>query len=343
LHTKQLQSKLQDVGTRPQLLNIRPQELWIALLPVLVFIFGEWFLTAFGSYTIEVTRKNGFDAVAEAGGRYSVYATFLLFVGVCIGVTWIFYEDVRRLFNRKSRRRLTAMVAGLGAVVFVVIVVGPEVWSTPKTYWFAGRTLFDDLLSKGKIEWCKTAGEDWNASLEPAECEQWISLAVVFVWILKISGVLIAIAAGSAIAGAISSLGSVDGKVLPDQWGRLNQYLYLGAALMVSGMLLIMSWLHWPDFYFSKDSSYTALANGLTIYYGINYSMIIFAYYAPVAFLLAQRTAAGQAEPDKSALPTAKKPHDFSMSSTFGVVFALLSPLLTGFLGTLLSMLGYLQ
>jgi hypothetical protein len=181
----------------------------------------------------------------------------------------------------------------LGVIVLTVIVLGPWIWSSPKTYWFAGKSLFDRLFQNGKIEWCCIEGNDLAGTLTfvPDSCREPFSLQQVFNWLLKAANILISIAGGSAIVGAVSCLGeSPAGRIFEEQFARLNQYLYLGAALMVCGMLLILSWLHWPDFYFGKENTaYSTLVNGLTIYYGINYSMIVFAYYAPVALILSQR------------------------------------------------------
>jgi hypothetical protein len=149
---------------------------------------------------------------------------------------------------------------------------------------------------------------------------------------LKLANIFVAVAAGSTIAGAISSLGTkkkneeMSAALAREQLARLNRYLYLGSALMVCGMLLILAWLHWPDFYFSDgDSSYSTLANGLALYFGVNYSLIVFSYYAPVAFVLSQRgRASGRSEP-------------LDLHAIFRVVFALLSPFLTGLFGTVIS------
>jgi len=335
---------------RNRTLEIRSQNLWIALLPVLVFIGGEWFISAFGLYRVDPGPDQAFSAAAEAGGRYAVYGMFFLFVAVCISVTVIFFLDIDTLFNRPSRRRLYAIVAGLGAIVLIVIVLGPWIWSSPKTYWFAGKSLFDDLFAQGKIEWCTIDGNDFIGTLKiaPGTCAQPFSLELVFGWLLKTANILIAIAAGSAIVGAVSCLGKPPEparSIYEDQFGRLNQYLYLGAALMVCGMLLILSWLHWPDFYFGKENTaYSTLVNGLTIYYGINYSLIVFAYYAPVALILSQRQAEAAKTPsEERAKPTrtpSKTRQDFGVAAIFKVVFALLSPFLTGLLGTLINLLS---
>jgi hypothetical protein len=337
---------------RNQTWNIRSQDLWIALLPVLVFIVGEWFLSTFGLYKLDVGQDaTKFSAPGEAGGRYALYGMFFLFVAVCVSATTVFFLDVRTLFNCASQCRLFAIVAGLGAIVLIVIVLGPEIWSSPKTYWFAGKTLFDDLFAQGKIEWCKIEGNDFVGTLKivPDSCREPFSLELVFGWLLKVANVLIAVAAGSAIVGAVSCLGKPtqpSKSIVGEQLSRLNQYLYLGAALMVCGMLLILSWLHWPDFYFSgvEHPAYSTLVNGLTIYYGINYSLIVFAYYAPVAFILSQRERGAvkfsKEAPAKPARAASEAKQDLGIAATFKVVFALLSPFLTGLLGTLINLLS---
>ncbi|HXG77753.1 MAG TPA: hypothetical protein VNJ31_00245 [Methyloceanibacter sp.] len=333
---------------RNRTLNIKSGDLWIALLPVIVFIAGEWFMSTFGFYRVTPFPDTEFDAAAEAGGRYTVYGMFFLFAAVCIGVTAVFFLDVNSLFNRASRRRLFAIVAGLGAIVLIVVVLGPWIWSSPKTYWFAGKNLFDHLFQHAKIEWCCIAGNDFAGTLQivAESCREPFSVGQAFNWLLKIANILIAIAAASAIVGAVSCLGEPPAQARPifeDQCDRLNHYLYLGAALMVCGMLLILSWLHWPDFYFTPENkSYATLVNGLTIYYGVNYSLIVVAYYAPVALVLSERQAKRTQSANAAKLSRsgpAGKQHP-GIAGTFKVAFALLSPFLTGVLPTLITALS---
>ena len=99
---------------------------------------------------------------------------------------------------------------------------------------------------------------------------------------------------------------------------------------MVCGMISMQSWLHWPDFYFGKhERSYASLVNGITIYYGINYSLIVFAYYAPVALFLSQRSNGSPAASDATAM-TPGKPPAASPSSTLQVIFRFVVPLPDG-------------
>src|SRR5262249_17991917 len=123
-------------------------------------------------------------------------------------------------------------------------------------------------------------------------------IRVDFFGLLAISNLLTAAAASLAIVGTISCLGELSSAkkrqtyskdLIEAQSQRLRVYLYLSAAILVSGVVLIYSWLHWPDFYFRNgDNRYQDLATALLPYFGVNYSLIIFSFYVPVALILSE-------------------------------------------------------
>jgi hypothetical protein len=68
--------------------------------------------------------------------------------------------------------------------------------------------------------------------------------------------------------------------------------LYFGAAVLVSMLFWIGTWLRWPYAIIDDEKirdAFIQFSFGFSIYWGIVYSLILFLVYAPSAFVLDQR------------------------------------------------------
>jgi hypothetical protein len=325
-------------------LNIKARYLLIAVLPVAVFWFGDHLVSYYGNYFIEIPRKTGaFDHVGEAAGRYIFYGVFLLFGVIAASVTAIAGFDVHFRFKPCARNLFFVLVTALTGIVLVILLL----WGGPKTYWLAGHELFDNMFANAAVFSCEFKGSPWQLDFNADSCVPG-SMETVFIVVLITANALTALGAASAVAGTISCLGARGeqsddwtGPLLNEQTQRLRYYLYLSSALMVAGVLLIMAWLHWPDSYVLPESAarYQTLISSLTLYFGFNYSLIIFSFYVPVALILSGKAALVPVEAG-AATPQNKASVMFgTLPDTFRTALALLSPFMTAVLGSVPSFL----
>jgi hypothetical protein len=116
-------------------------------------------------------------------------------------------------------------------------------------------------------------------------------------------------------------------------------------------------WTAYPSFLLKSDekASFTALADTLTMYVGIEFSIILAAYALPVTWLLSRHAdkiaakIAAQEETNQSGATTSsfkvqqlreRENLVFSTGDSLKLIVALLAPLITGALPSLTSAIG---
>jgi|GEM_PF-519599 len=137
----------------------------------------------------------------------------------------------------------------------------------------------------------------------------------------------------------------VDPNFLAKQMRQLNEVLYGGSAILVSGILHMGAWLRWPASLVPNKGSQEALlgaALSITTFWGTTFTMMLIVTYLPAAIHLARRAYdLLTSEPYTKTIPDPDawlKEHGLRLSLEehflqFGV---LLAPLLAGPLGSFL-------
>jgi hypothetical protein len=159
-----------------------------------------------------------------------------------------------------------------------------------------------------------------------------------------ILGGLLTLGMPAVIFGAITCLaapttGSKEERLAAwsSQARRLNNFLYLAAAYMISGLLFSNAQLSWIGFSLPPDDlgPYRAYVGAIVLHGGISNSLIIASYYLPVAIWL---NAAKPPRPASTAARTKEKgvetPDPFAPLKIAG---SILAPALVGFLGEFLK------
>jgi hypothetical protein len=82
----------------------------------------------------------------------------------------------------------------------------------------------------------------------------------------------------------------------------LNASLYLSALLLATNLMFIHAFLRWPGFLLADAQGRDAYVGTMVSYYGIAFSVMLAAYYIPVAVILARKAKKG-----KGSLPEAFK------------------------------------
>ena len=86
----------------------------------------------------------------------------------------------------------------------------------------------------------------------------------------------------------------------------LNTYLYLAALLLVTALLFIHAYLRWPGFVLEDRTGYDNHMGALVSYYGFTFTVMLAAFYVPVATILSHRVEGKKVpEPGESKLPKA--------------------------------------
>ena len=171
----------------------------------------------------------------------------------------------------------------------------------------------------------------------------------------------IATAAGivALVVGAISCLGETETDRDANwkrQSERLQLYVYMSTAFLVAGILFLEAWSHWPQFAFMLDdeqksvelAAYSSHANALTIFNGVQYSVMLAAYAIPAAAVLfrqADGIARSKLGPgDHSAAKVDKMKADEGLSITImnqiKALVMIIMPFLASTFDKLLGLLG---
>ncbi len=124
-------------------------------------------------------------------------------------------------------------------------------------------------------------------------------------------------------------------------------YLYLAAAVLVSGVLFHTAWTGWVGFAIDGDSAvkegYASLVSAYAGYKGMLYSLLIASYYGPVAWVLARRAegikphASENISPEEIDAWRLKKGLAFSYWGAAKTMAGIMGPLVAGVVGPFLQ------
>ena len=86
----------------------------------------------------------------------------------------------------------------------------------------------------------------------------------------------------------------------------LNTCLYLSALLLATSLLFINAFLRWPGFILTDHKEHEAYVAALVSYYGFTFTLMLAAFYIPIASILAAKVKErARATAGKSKLPDA--------------------------------------
>jgi hypothetical protein len=92
------------------------------------------------------------------------------------------------------------------------------------------------------------------------------------------------------------------------QSGWLNTYLYLGALLLGTALMFINAYFRWPAYVLIEPAGYHEHSAALLSFYGVVFTVMLAAFYIPVATILAGKVKALKAAAQgESKLPDAFK------------------------------------
>lgn len=331
-------------------LHISWRDISIVFIPTSIFLLGTLLTDVFGHQDLSITFcKTNANEGYIAGGRYLFFTSFMLFIFIAGSVLVIFRRDYVRYFDEDGRKKLFSGCAFVVAVIAIFVLLG-HTFGAPHTYELLGKGVFEETM-----QIASSGGPDWVPHHKGGS-----SMLTVYLVMLFVANIFTAAGVASVILGSISCLANKPGTKMKEQetiqiyqLERLRKYLYMSSVLLVTGVLLIMSWLYWPVALFgvgsAEQAEFVYLANGLAAFFGVNYSLVLLAYYLPVTLTLSGRANEiidGRVSRSKTEIPAStllewrqELGATVSFASAYKSTFAVLSPFLTGSFGAIVSAL----
>ncbi|WP_369721330.1 hypothetical protein AB8Z38_30550 [Bradyrhizobium sp. LLZ17] len=135
----------------------------------------------------------------------------------------------------------------------------------------------------------------------------------------------------------------VEVHILSVQVRRVKAYLYLSALLLLTIVILTISWMTFPSFLLADDAAkrYGRLVHSISAYYGLQYVFILCSYYIPASLILSRRIRGlayrairgGTQTPNEQTLEEWEKKSGLRLHDlrSYKTVAALLAPLFPPF------------
>lgn len=348
---------------------LNPRYLLIALLPALVFTFSAVVIAVYATpMDVPPLKFAEFDVNKEGAARVGALAAFMLFMGAALAAL-LFFSYTLRMFD--WRGRVMPFLAFL-AMAFAALLVS-SIGEGGEPHDFSGRSLacfaagYNEAQSGASPQrplnivaiahlptWLPCSNQRFETMRSLGLWQFW---GVVFSFASLVLGAICCLAtrppaqpAGKAASRAISppAPGSTPGDepAPPDDpelqhWERqsqwLNTYLYLAAFLLAAALLFINAYLRWPAYVLTDATAYHQHTAALVSYYGIVFSIMLAAFYIPVATILAGKVQALKpATSGESKLPDAFK----GPFQILKIVLGLFSTALAGALPGILDLIG---
>jgi hypothetical protein len=314
-------------------------ETWWLLLPsvgVFVLSVAIFSLTAFGlDRLVAVGRealaggKAPVHVFAEVHARLSWAGTVLVFY--CAFLAAAIYSARVVMKHRSASRNAMPLWAGL---ITGLLMLGYLAYSGRSHNNFSYIFYFTiDLL---------TASQRYD----PAQLS--VIHAVLFVLniLAGVVPVLGLITAGCCAMTSAQTARTPDIEVIKEQMRELKTIAGFGSALLVAGILHMVTWLRWPAALFHQTplaQDIAAFAEAMGLYWGATFSLVLAAFYVPAAAHLHRRAeACFRARPElarETDLQTWLREHGLAMVSPQQLppLLAVLAPLLAEPVGSLLS------
>lgn len=265
--------------------------------------------------------------LAEVKSRYIWLSTVLLnlvmscYVGVGCGII---------LYRNRSRERLYVL-GGIGAALSLLGIV------------FLAALTEDDVLYRAVYGF--TYQSLARSGYIHGGLLQFTHLAVSAINVLAVVAPIVAVLAACSIIAPPADGRTVTPDFLVRRMRQLNEVLYGGSAILVTGILHMGAWLRWPASLIADRVSQEAVlgvALAITIFWGTTFTLMLIVTYVPAAISVARQAHSlletGQYAPTIPDADGWLKQHGFHLSIEqhllqFG---ALLAPVLAGPVGGIL-------
>lgn len=301
-----------------------------AFVPAAIFFLSKVLLAGIQDCNIpfaSLPTRETVDLALGAAGRFVWFAAVLVTFSVGVYAMFLFIARIR------LRPRAQWIEAGvLFLLVFTPVVLVLNVFGFPKNYECIGEQLFiNSLLDIPLAEWL-----DFLPSL--------LALVDGVEGVVAAAAGLIVLGAAAIVHHEVDERDSI-GK-LHEKFETLRSYLYLGALLMVTGLMALRGFFFVPKPYLADHevAAYEAMVDALLVYQGSVYVLMLAAMFGLPYVFLSQRArglaegitvlqdghAARRAWLEQNGLKT-------KLNDLIAQMVAILSPLLAGPMGGLID------
>lgn len=316
--------------------------LGIALFPWLVLGLAGYLQTRYGmaQHNLQLTLVP--DGHLEAAGRLRMLATWLIMAMLGVAALSLFFSDAVRM----ARIRWMLLLAWAGLVAAGMLYVRSGEFQGRAEHVIGEQMICRSLKLADFPKEARKPIARLSPSMVAEPPRKRCAGVEKFEWFNKLNGAqlyLLLLILPAIVLGAISCLAG-----LPDmaraQAKRLDTYMYLAAGLLVCGLLFLSAILRWPGYAFREAdlASYTAHVSGYVLYWGVTYSLVIAAFYVPVAVLLSNAIRQ-LPKPDEPAGQEPKQPKAAASASpepldALKVAAAVFAPAIAGLIGEILKL-----
>ena len=319
----------------------RPRSFYlIVVLPILVFVFSDYGIEAFGYYgfppeawkDVDLPDAHGLDALTL---RYRFLTFTLAFYVVVVACIAFPLRDLTTRFKGRSRT-----VIAIGFMLIAVVASIPAFWPVGDggrhpTNQLIDATLFESALTQMQFE----------SKLFPTFLD-FYEFTIDINKVLAIAVVALNITCAVAIACSHPVPPPRSRQPLMSrlhrQSGDFKRYMYLSSLFLVVGILQLQSWLKLPAYVFvdgAQRQAFEALADSIVFYYSMTFSLVIVVFAVPGLLVMresSQRLVARTLEPGaidyQQSLISRMKGLGFGLFSVEGMqsVLAVLAPVIAG-------------
>jgi hypothetical protein len=326
-------------SSAPPELGAERATLWFALAPLLVMVLSHatFELTALDLPSLIESLATQLEAdrelraarpFAEARVRLQWSGALLLFYAATLSLLGYSIVLLRRPMSNAARR----LHLGAAAVLCLLSLAHAA-------YSGATRNTFSSIyyFTYESLQHCACYTQAELADIDLAVT----ALNVMAALILPLGLIAaLSVMARPGLAGK-AALGAIE-----VQMRRLKMVLNLGSTLLFTGILHQVLWLRWPAVLVSDATigqDVTGFAEGLSVYWGASYSLLLLAFFMPSAWSLNER--ARSIIEDHPGIIGDMLPGDWLEKHGLSVspgrqlpqIVAMLGPLLAGPLGSTLS------
>lgn len=330
--------------------TIAGKDYFLALIPVLALLAAATMLGVFANSTLQEAKPlyGTATATGEGAARLQILGTMLLFFLVALVSIGKIAYDIITTFDDTIEKRFFAFVV-VGLLLCGAIFLGLQQKFWPEIVPLLGKDVFQQAFDQQKT----LGGSGWWSF-------DTLNL-IVNTYSLVIACAAIAIAV--ALISCLARLNDDSNPSLDEQranwiWQsqRLQQYLYIGTAMLVLGILAFRAWTSYPAMAFASTKpevvaagkTYASLVDALSVYQGIQYSLVLAAIAVPVALRLSQEAddLAGRMTKSKAGISAAQRSIEVQQTKetqklaispweTVKLLLTILAPVIAGTLSSL--------
>lgn len=327
--------------------QVPKRAVYLAVLPIAAFLLFEATLVLFATRpSFHAFINSTANPWLESAARLQYLSLGILFFSYSLFIIWRFIFEFTRYYRSDSRGRIILIyllcLIGASAVLIPLMIR-----VIPGTEDFISESIFDRAFYLMETQ---DIGSSWNRT--------------TFEISRGITSFVTALALSCLVTSGISCVSRFDGLTAAENWRfqseRLRFNVFASSGLLVVGVLYFMAWTSYPAFLIAageQRESFSTMIKSLSMFTGIEFTVILCSYALPVTFVLSQRAnrIAAQIVMKRDNLPAPPSSYPFNVEieevkrsqkltvtaqEVVQTLVALLAPVITGTVASLTSFTG---